>query len=357
MESLEKCPLVLLITDYQGLIPQRITAYEGYDLGQITRLIEDAGGEVRILGAHELDFPSISKRRHMAAVYASSQKPRYRRYLQDIVANLHFSNVLLFPGFVHMLAHEDKGFQAMRLAISDIKTPRTVVFGNKQQAYEFLRKAAFPLVGKAPDGYGSRGVRLIRNVRQGRAFVDRHMVDRSLLKDRSFPVRAIQRVFKPRPVLGLLLFQELLPSLAGDWKILIWGDTACGLCRENRSRDFRASGSGKHAFIDVPAQILDFARTVTEKLDLPWASLDIAYDGKCCNLLEYQGIHFGLTTAEKGLFYYVRNAHGIWEKRLGRIQVETEMAKIIVRSLRQREWLPALSPNVGNMGHGMKLSS
>jgi glutathione synthase/RimK-type ligase-like ATP-grasp enzyme len=339
MGTLQANPLVLLVTDFRGLIPQRIWDCEGYDLEKIKEVLEGAGAEVCIVGAHELDILAICNREMVAALYASSQKPRYKQYLQDIVANLLSCGVLLFPAFEHMLAHQDKAFQAVKLSTTDIRTPRSYVFGNRRQAYEFLQTATFPLVGKSVDGFGSWGVRLINNLRGGRKFVDRHMVHRALHKGRSLPVRVFQRIVRPAPVLGILLFQELIPGLQGDWKILIWGDTACGLYRENRSHDFRASGGGRFQFIDVPVCVLDFAREALDKLDLPWASFDIAYDGTQCCLLEYQGIHFGLTTAEKGLFYYVRDSHGLWQKRTGRIQIETEMAKIVAASLRKRGWL------------------
>lgn len=36
-------PLFLLVTDYRGLIPQRIMACHGYDLDRIQKVIENAG--------------------------------------------------------------------------------------------------------------------------------------------------------------------------------------------------------------------------------------------------------------------------------------------------------------------------
>jgi len=325
--------LVLLITDFRGLIPQRIMAWDGYDLDKLKKEIEMTGVEVQIVGAHQIDFVSLRKWGRVAAIYASSQDPHYKQYLQDIVATLHASGVLLFPHFEHMMAHEDKAFQALRLLTTDIRTPCGLAFGNKKHAYEYLAGATFPLVGKCVAGFGSRGVRLIRNVQEGKRFVDRQMSHRVLDKGRSLYLRCLHRIFKPKPVLGILLFQEFIPHLEGDWKILIWGDVACGIFRQNRKNDFRASGGGRNHFIDIPDHVLDFARGVLDKLDLPWGSLDIGYDGRQCYLIEYQGLHFGLTTAEKGLFYFVRNSDGVWGKKLGRIQIESEMAKIVRKSL------------------------
>jgi len=331
-------PLVVMLTDFRGLIPQRIMAWDGYDLARIGKILTDSGADVAILGVHEFDFSLLRGRKHVAAIYASSQEPRYKQYLQAVVSNLHFYGVRLYPSLEHMMAHEDKAYQAMKLASTSISAPRSYVYGNREQAYEFLGNAVYPLVGKSPDGSGSKGVLLIKNERDGRAFIDRHMVHRALRKGRPFFVRAFQRIFKPRPVLGLVVFQDFIPNLEGDWKILMWGDKACGLYRENRPKDFRASGSGKVHFVEIPPNILDFTKDVMEKLDLPWGSLDIGLTGGKCFLLEYQGIHFGLTAAERGSFFF-RKVAGKWEKVEGKIPIESEMANIILRDMSCMGWL------------------
>ena len=324
-------PLVLMLTDFRGLIPQRIMAWDGYDLARIGKILTDSGADVAILGVHEFDFSLLRGRKHVAAIYASSQEPRYKQYLQAVVSNLHFYGARLYPSLEHMMAHEDKAYQAMKLASTSISAPHSYVYGNKEQAYRFLGNAVYPLVGKSPDGSGSKGVLLIKNERDGRAFIDQHMVHRALRKGRPFIVRAFQRIFKPRPVLGLVVF-HMTPNLKGDWKILMWGDKACGVYRENRPKTFRASGSGKVHFVEIPSHILDFAMEVLEKLDLPWGSLDIGFTAEKCLLLEYQGLHFGLTAADRSSFYF-RKVNGKWEKMEGKIPIETEMANIILEDI------------------------
>ena len=338
MQTIERT-LLLLITDFRGLIPQRIMAWDGYDLKIIQGILEDHGVNVRVTGAHEIDFSELKKWSHVAAIYASSQEQRYKQYLQAIVSNLNAVGVRLYPSFEHMLAHEDKAYQAICLSRTNISTPNAYVFGDKANAYEFIKKAKFPLVGKTTYGFGSRGVCLLNDYTEATKFVQRNMVHRALDKGRPLYQRILQRIIKPKPVLGLVVFQDFIPSLKGDWKILIWGNAACGLYRENRHDDFRASGSGKIHFMDIPQEVLDFSLHVLNALGLPWASLDIGYDGSNCFLLEYQGIHFGLTASEKGLFYYVRNLEQIWEKRMGKIEVEKEMATIIVRDLVKLGWI------------------
>ncbi len=335
---IDEYPLVLLVTDYRGLIPQRIMAWDGYNLRVIKEVLEHSRIQVRVVGAHELRFDKLQERNNVAAIYASSQEPRYKQYLQDVMANLYFGGVRLYPELEHMMAHEDKAYQAIRLARTDIGAPRSFVFGGKLQALEFVETSAYPIVGKSPDGSGSRGVYLLNTKQDAIRFVKRSMVHRSYKKGRPFITRAIQRAIKPSRSLGLLIFQEFIPNLKGDWKILIWGNVACGAFREIRPNDFRASGSGRIQYIDVPEAVLEYAYQACVKLRLNWGSLDIGFDGNQCYLFEYQGIHFGLTVAEKSSFFYKR-VNGYWKKQVGKIQIEEQMGEIIINDFVEQGWI------------------
>jgi glutathione synthase/RimK-type ligase-like ATP-grasp enzyme len=326
-------PEVLLITDFRGLIPQRIHNWDGYDVRVLEEVLWAGGAKTRTLGVHALSSSDYRAGPQLGALYASSQAPLYKQHLQAVIANLHFAGVRLYPSFEHMLAHDDKVFQAVRLQRTDIEAPRSWVFGDKEHALSFLERAEYPLVGKSPAGYGSAGVSLIRDKTQGLAFVTRSLKHRVLQKDRPLVVRAWQRLFPPAPVLGSMLFQQFIPDLEGDWKVLIWGDLACGVYRLNRPNDFRASGSGRLEFKSVPEPVLEFARGAMRALGLPWGSFDIAFDGSKCLLLEYQAVHFGLTALDKGRSYHVRGPDGTWDERPGRIRAEAEMAKLILADL------------------------
>lgn len=71
----DKTTQVLLITDFRGLIPQRIMNWDGYDLGILQDVLEQGGAEVRILGAHTVSHNEFRDDRRRAAIYTSSQAP------------------------------------------------------------------------------------------------------------------------------------------------------------------------------------------------------------------------------------------------------------------------------------------
>ncbi len=331
-------PLLLLLTDYRGLIPQRIMAWDGLDLDVIRKLTQSSGVQVLPVGAHEFDFQLLQGRSRVGVLYASSQEPRYKQYLQGIVAELAEGGAVLYPGLAHLLAHEDKAYQAHRIRRLGLEAPRSWVFGSREHAVAFLKTATYPMVGKTADGWGSTGVRLLQNEREAERFVQRQMVHRSFDKGRPRWKRALQRVVKPARSLGLVILQELVVGLEGDWKILIWGDAACGMFRCNRAKDFRASGGGKLKEIEIPRGVLDFAYRTREALGLPWASFDIGFRDGRCYLLEYQAIHFGLSIRERARSYYVKGQDG-WREVQGKLPLEEKVAELILSDFAARGWL------------------
>jgi glutathione synthase/RimK-type ligase-like ATP-grasp enzyme len=333
--EISMAPLVLLLTDFQGLIPQRIYHFEGLDLEELRAGLAAHGLSSRVLGLEDPDLLKIAAdHKPVAAVYATSQLPEYKRYVEAVVSNLDGLGVALFPALEHLLAHEDKLYQGLRLRRTDVTAPRSYPFGYLGHAYDFLAKATYPLVFKTPRGFGSSGVALVHSEAEGRKLARDHLPEKIYAGGRNIVRRAFERV-RPRRGLGRILFQEFVPNCEGDWKILIWDDTACGLYRRNRPDDFRASGSGLIDFREVPSSVLDFAHAAMHALALPWGSFDILVQptpqGDKLWLAEYQAIHFGLTTALKGKMFYERQPDGTWRHRTGRIAVERAMTDAIAR--------------------------
>jgi len=101
------------------------------------------------------------------------------------------------------------------------------------------------------------------------------------------------------------------------------------LNRKVRENDFRASGSGKLAFIEPPEEVLAYAREIYSKLDVPFISLDIGYDGVVCNLIEFQGTHFGPYTLVNSESYFIYS--------------ENKWIKINEKSILEEEYVESIS--------------
>ncbi|MBI4818513.1 MAG: hypothetical protein HY791_19760 [Deltaproteobacteria bacterium] len=325
---------VLILTDFKGQVPQRIGANEGLDLRELEGSLNGHGLEAVSVGLHDPRLFELATARPSAAVYATSQRPEYSAFIRSILSALERQGVVLLPSFEHMLAHEDKVYQAVRLGRSKIPVPRTRVFGFSGHLDRYLADADFPIVLKTATGWGASGVSLARTPSEARRAARRILTDPASFPGRGLVRRALDRALR-RHTVGRLVAQELIVS-EGDWKVLLWDDVACGLYRRNRRRDFRASGGGRLEFLPVPATILDFAFEAAKELDLPFASLDIIVDRRPSPerplLLEYQGVHFGLTTALKARFHY-RREFDRWIEIGGPVNVERAMADAVARRL------------------------
>jgi hypothetical protein len=103
------------------------------------------------------------------------------------------------------------------------------------------------------------------------------------------------------------ILQQLVPNLSHDFKILIYGTKYYVMQRRVRPNDFRASGSGLWAWPrDIPPEMLNYAESVIAGFDVPFISLDVAFDDKQFYLFEFQFLTFGNIAMEKSSHYFVK---------------------------------------------------
>ena len=178
----------------------------------------------------------------------------------------------------------------------------------------------YPLVIKASAGAGSGGVALAYNEREllkySKKYSKRIYFDYYANLWRISLIQKLKntyRTLKKQPLViyrkkeGKFIVQTFITNLKGDYKVLVFGNQYYVLQRMNRVGDFRASGSGRFSFpgfSEETQKILDFAKMAHDEMQQPMLSLDIAYDGKECHMIEFQAVHFGPYTLEKSSYYY-----------------------------------------------------
>ena len=125
-----------------------------------------------------------------------------------------------------------------------------------------------------------------------------------------------------------LIIQTFVSGLDKDYKVLVFGKKYYLLQREVRQNDFRASGSGKLSFPVnlglIETMVLSFARQAYIELDTPMLSIDIAYDGKKCHMIEFQCLNFGPYTLQFSDCFFTYN-FGSWVKTNSKSELEEEM--------------------------------
>ena len=87
-------------------------------------------------------------------------------------------------------------------------------------------------------------------------------------------------------------------------------------------------------FTTLEKNVLDFAKGAYEQLDSPLLSIDIAYDGKKCHMIEFQCLNFGPYTLQFSNAYY-HYVSGTWEKVVTKSVLEEEMATAYIRYVRK----------------------
>lgn len=100
-------------------------------------------------------------------------------------------NKIVFPSYEEVLIYENKKYLSYYMTAKNIPHAKTDVIYYKAEAIEFLKKTAFPIVGKTSIGAAGSGVEILRNKKQALKYVER-----------AFRKNGITRRFGPNPNKG-----------------------------------------------------------------------------------------------------------------------------------------------------------
>lgn len=312
------------MTNCYGGVPQKLHETEGLDTTILADRLRAGGHTTGILDHGALAMLGPDDLRDAVILYASAQYPEYYQYIENCLLHALNCGAHLLPNYTCFRAHENKFFQELVKRRLGLPGPVSRVYGTLEEVARDRESLVFPLVLKYAQGYGSAGVSRIDSADELFAELDRNLtptvptsgtfiqnfMDRGLFQQRladysgRYPLKARR-----------IVLQELIPGLGHDWKVLIFGELAFCIKRFVRPNDFRASGSGNFTFDATPDDgLLDFAASMREKLDTPWASFDIVEADGRYYLLEFQCVHFGLYTLLRNPRCFQR-VDGAWRPR------------------------------------------
>ncbi|MDX1303655.1 hypothetical protein [Photobacterium sp.] len=272
------------------------------DVEKIVEQLSILGRKVEVITYRDLLNVQLSQKD--IVIYCSSDELNMRAYLKDLMFFID-KKCTLIPSYTALLAHENKGFQ--QLMREDMS------FGNLAGDYAFdfdELKREKPYVFKKVTGAGSSGVTLVKSNK-----------DEKVIKSKQFEVGFKRKLIKKQRALklttnefdiynyrykgfSLAVTQDFIKGLTCDYKVLAFGSKFFVLRRDVRKNDFRASGSGKFKFDEVPSIVLAFAKQIFETLNEPYASLDIAISENEAYLIEYQILNFGPYTLNNSPGHY-----------------------------------------------------
>ncbi len=132
------------------------------------------------------------------------------------------------------------------------------------------------------------------------------------------------------------VLQKFIPNLEWDYRVLVVYDRYYIAKGHIRNNDFRVSGAKKFDFDFTPdPKILNFARKIFAAFNNPHPSMDIAFDGQECYLLEYQALHFGINVLVKSNGYYEQSDNG-WRKIDKKPEIEEDIVYGFVEYLNSK---------------------
>ncbi len=169
---------------------------------------------------------------------------------------------LVYPVAKSVYLYESKRRVHYWLRAHGFPHPRTWVFYNEDEALQFCRTCALPIVFKTDLGAGAKGVRILRQRRALEQFVERYLRRGMVLPDGDRRDRQW----------GSVLLEEYIPD-AAEWRVIRIGESYFAY-QKGRRGDFH-SGSHIVIFADPPAALLNLARDVTSGGNFTSMSLDI----------------------------------------------------------------------------------
>ncbi len=321
------------------------TQTQSLDVRQISASLEKGGYEVELA---QFDRFDLSKSyRDYYVLYGSSEDylGSSKSFMEDILLWLELHGAILIPHYKYFRAHHNKVMmELLRLDFSaaEFKTIQSRVLPSARSGQEILAELPRPAVIKSASGAGSTGVYLARNQQEMISAI--HKASRQVF---GFPYlwirlnNVIQFLKRKAPQVvnnSKYVVQNLIPGLAGDYKVLIFGQRYFVLYRLNRENDFRASGSGR--FVDREDselfQVLDFAQRCFREIDSPFVSMDIAYNGQQAHLIEFQCVSFGFKAMSLSDHHY-QTILGKWQRINKRVIPEEIFCDAVMDYLSAKE--------------------
>lgn len=339
---------IIFVTNNGNWFGQKSYPWESIDLLHISQILERDLEEVSIttfadlLSMDQFDADTL-------IIPTSSQQPFLKKYILNVLEIVRLRGGRIYPDVSAFKCHEDKGFQSLYLPEIGVES-NLVSFPIEDILEENIdSKFVYPFVLKNATGFGSKGVTLIRSSEEFRETQEK-LLRKPLLTRVKSGLRYVRarlsnhltwsydNYYLPREN---FIYQEFIPGLSYDYKVLVFYDRLYVLKRGVRKNDFRASGSGIFEFInrndtsinEELAKVLDYASYVAKGLSWGMCSLDIVFSGANCHLIEYQGVHFGPMTLmnSEGYFIKVRQNWSFVEDR--GLTIESELAYSLLNYL------------------------
>jgi hypothetical protein len=284
----------------------------------------------------------------------SHYDPEAILFARQLTYSIEQAGKKVFPNSHTCWHFDDKVGQKYMFEAINAPLISTFVFYDKIKALNWIETTNFPKVFKLRGGAGATNVRLVKNRLAGKRLVKKaftngfspynkltNLKERIWHFNRDRNINSFVGIFKGLARLfmvtqyeyiigkekGYAYFQEFIPGVDSDYRIVIVGDKAFGVKRFVRTDDFRASGSGLKSYdpSKIDTRLIDLAFSISTKLNLQSGAYDFIIKDDKMFLIE---ISYGFMTT---------NFPGYWDRKLKwnsvEISPQIEMIKSFLSSL------------------------
>lgn len=304
---------LLLILDSDGKYRQKRNQYESIDINIFIDELKFLGYTVKTTNYFNI-AGSINDIKNKHIVYTASQNKHYKKYIEDIIYSLSLNNYLI-PGYESLIGQENKNYQEIQRKQLKLDTLKSYLISDLNDIKNIDIK--YPIIVKKPNTCSSRGVFKANDSCELNKIINRHFIYKDVQYYLLTFKKIIKKICKIKSYVWTdavlkeykytrLILQEFISELDGDFKVLVYGNKYYTLKRGIKPGDFKASGSGiRDVTCEPPLEVLNFAKKCFDKLEVPFAGLDISIDkNNNCNLIEFQSIHIGPVTLIDSDKYY-----------------------------------------------------
>jgi len=340
---------IIILTDYQNRFGSKHfdTPYRsGFDKSLLKKYFNEQGYEPVLRNFAEIDFSKENFNNELV-LYTSSEDDGYyyKSFIEDVVLGLELQGAIVIPQFKFLRANNNKVFmEILRDQIIGNTGLKARYFGSIEELLTVTGEFKYPVVIKTAEGASGTGVFLAHSKNELLNIAKKISRTRNFRYElwdfgRSLRHKGYLKESKYRKK---IIVQEFVPNLNNDWKIYVFGNRFYIFNRPLQpGRGFRASGGGYENYFyglnaKAPEGIFDFAQVVFNKLNVPHASLDIAYDGKDFYLIEFQCLYFGTAGILNSDEYFIKK-NGQWLTEKNNKNIESNYVYSIINYINRNK--------------------
>ncbi len=342
---------IIALMDYKSVFGSKKFNFpyrSGMDKEKLASYFQKLGYSLSYRFFNEIDFNTVDYQGKLI-LYTSSEdvEYRYKSYIEDIIFALEDSGAHVMPRYKHLRANNNKVYMEFLNAYSGYtKNLPSKAFSSLKDLEMHLNTITYPIVFKTAEGATGSGVKLITSEKELIAQVKK-TATRNYKMDVWDHGRALRHkgYVKECKFRNKFILQQFIPNLKNDWKVLFYGEKLYIFKRPiQQNRDIRASGGGTQNYVygvaaEAPEGVFDFAQDIYIKMNVPHASIDIAYDGNEFYLIEYQSLYFGTSALVNSDGYFTKIGTQ-WEFITDKIELEKAYADGVDAYLKKHETQP-----------------